>query len=84
MNLVITEMSIKLSVVWTWPPPHSLSVQRADLITWLTIFQHPLPLMLIATGSIFTQQQMCVILGNRKNNPEQTFNSVQRAVKSSP
>lgn len=27
---------------------------------------------------------MCVILGNRKNNPEQTCNSIQRAVESPP
>lgn len=64
--------------------PHSLSVHRANLITWLVIFQHPLPLMLTAMGSIFTQQQTSVILGNRKNNPEQTCNSIQRAVKSPP
>lgn len=73
-----------MASVLTGPLPYSLSVQRANLITWLVIFQHPLRLMLTAMGSIFTQQQTRVILGNRKNNPEQTCNSIQRAVKSPP
>lgn len=91
MDLVITEVLIESSVartrpapVLTRPAPRSLPAPQSKP-DYLADYFSASPATNADSNRINIDSiAMCVILGNRKNNPEQTCNSIQRAVKSPP
>lgn len=73
-----------IAPILTRPPPPSLSASQSRPDYLADYFSASFATNADCNRINIDSIAMCVILGNRKNNPEQTCNSIQRAVKSPP